>query len=144
MLDTIGGGKTDLIFIKFCISVKFPQIFFLRNDTFFPGSFVAAPPDGPTALGVNFPRINVFVILMISVRHSPHITKTILEGGLGAAVLVLSHDHGLRHFWPLGWTSGWRGHSCAYWIHKVDLESDDRGKPTLVVLKVLIRKCQLW
>ena len=25
-----------------------------RNDTYFPGSFVAAPPDGPTALGVNF------------------------------------------------------------------------------------------
>ena len=129
--------------------MKLPQIFFLRNDTFFPGSFVAAPPDGPTALGVNFPRL-YFVILIILVRHSPRVAtynKTILEGGLGAALLVLSHNHGLRHFWPLGWTSGWRGHSCAYWIHKVDLESDDRGMPTLmiiiVVLQVLIRKCQL-
>ena len=88
-------------------------------------------------MGVNFPRRNVSTLLLV--RHSPHITKTILEGGLGAALLVLSHDHGLRHFWPLGWTSGWRGDSCAYWIHKVDLESDDRGMPTLMIIIVVLK-----
>jgi len=30
-----------------------------RNDTFFPGSFIAAPPDGPTALGVDLALLSL-------------------------------------------------------------------------------------
>ena len=33
---------------------------FIRNDTYFPSSFVAAPPDGPTALGVNFSHLQIY------------------------------------------------------------------------------------
>ena len=54
---TIQGGpettlaEGDHIFLFH--TLRYLQNFLLRNDTFFPGSFIAAPPDGPTALGVS-------------------------------------------------------------------------------------------
>ena len=63
--------------------------------------------------------------ILILLHQSSHKIQNInptthYEGGLSLALLVLSHDHGLRNFWPVGRTSCRGRDTRTHRIYEVD------------------------